>query len=97
MAKDLQTLIERAIAAADTAEQRAADATEATRGQFRQLHAQLHEARATVARGGVPDCAGLLRWVADWIPDIDDPLLARVGALERAATKSMLSQPSLRR
>ena len=27
---------------------------------------------------------GIVRWVSDWIPDLDDPLLPAVGRVERA-------------
>ena len=94
MANQLSAIVANAIAAADEAERRSADAPARTRSHFAQLRTQLIETQAALARGTVPRCAGLVRWVADWIPDIDDPLLARLEALERATSEVSASRPA---
>lgn len=32
--------------------------------------------------------SGLSKWVADWIPDVEDPLLARLDEMEQQLTNS---------
>lgn len=41
------------------------------------LRSQLSDARAAAQEGRSPgsELSGLVRWVSDWIPDLDDPLI----------------------
>ena len=57
-------------------------------GRLQQLVEELRERRAEVAagRGLDREWAGrTVRWVAEWLPDGELPLLARLGAIVRAA------------
>jgi hypothetical protein len=50
------------------------------------LRQQLISARTAIQRGGPADrepFSGLVRWVTDWIPDVNDPLVAAVAKVER--------------
>lgn len=62
--------------------------------KFTDLRLVLKSARVAAARGEVPACGQLVRWVADWIPDTNDPLLARVDALDRALGKASAHRPA---
>jgi hypothetical protein len=57
-------------------------------GRLQELVAELRARRADVAagRGLDREWAGrTVRWVAEWLPDHELPLLARLGAIVRAA------------
>ena len=55
--------------------------------QLTQLLAELSDQRAAIAAGAAldPEWAGrVVRWVAEWIPERELPLLARLGGIARA-------------
>jgi hypothetical protein len=55
--------------------------------QLTQLLAELSAQRAAIAGGAAldPEWAGrVVRWVAEWIPERELPLLARLGGIARA-------------
>jgi hypothetical protein len=55
--------------------------------QLTQLLAELSDQRAAIAGGAPldPEWAGrVVRWVAEWIPERELPLLARLGGIARA-------------
>ena len=57
-------------------------------GHLQQLRAELAARRAEVAAGQGLDrewAGRTVRWVAGWLPDGELPLLARLGAIVRAA------------
>ena len=59
-----------------------------SQGQVRRLTEELVARRAEVAAGQGLDrewAAVTVRWVAGWLPDGELPLLARLGAVVRAA------------
>lgn len=43
----------------------------------------LEAAHETILQGGRPSNVRLTKWVADWIPDLNDPLLVALDELER--------------
>lgn len=55
-------------------------------GNLLRLQEQLRDARQRAESGENPkraEFAGLVRWVTDWIPSIDHPLVAALGNVER--------------
>jgi hypothetical protein len=55
--------------------------------QLTQLLAELSDQRSAIAGGAAldPEWAGrVVRWVAEWIPERELPLLARLGGIARA-------------
>jgi hypothetical protein len=60
-----------------------------SQAQLRRLGEELVARRAEVAAGKGLDrewAAVTVRWVAEWLPDGELPLLARLGAIVRAAS-----------
>lgn len=58
--------------------------------QLALLEERLIRARAELSSDSAHndvDLRQLVRWVADWIPDLDDPLLKAVGRVERIAAR----------
>jgi hypothetical protein len=52
------------------------------------LDAQLREAAERLQSEQSADLAkfsGIVRWISDWIPNVDDPLVAAVAKLERTS------------
>jgi len=49
---------------------------------------QLNEDLIALQRGLTQPQVGMVRWVTDWIPDVDDPLVATIGAIERLAVNA---------
>jgi hypothetical protein len=59
--------------------------------QLGQLLEELTSQRASIAAGAPldPEWAGrVVRWVAEWIPEGELPLLARLGGIARAGRKT---------
>jgi hypothetical protein len=56
------------------------------RAEFDHLERELIGALEGARRGQEPDrdaLAGLQRWVLDWIPDLDDPLVEAIDGLQQ--------------
>jgi hypothetical protein len=64
--------------------------------QLARLLSELHARRADAAAGHALDAdwaRRTVRWVAGWVPDGDLPLLARLGAIVRAASTESPGTP----
>jgi len=92
MATTLTDIIDRALEALEESQRTNSDPAHVQK--FTDLRLVLQSARVAAERGEVPACGELVRWVADWIPDTDDPLLARVDAVDRAVSKASARRPS---
>ena len=78
----------RALDEAIAAARRLAAAGMVDQGRLQQLVEELTARRAEVAAGHDLDrewAGRTVRWVAEWLPDGELPLLARLGAVVRAA------------
>jgi hypothetical protein len=65
--------------------------------ELERLTAELTRRRAEVAAGGELErewASATVRWVASWLPDGELPLLARLGAVVRAAAAGKLGRPA---
>jgi hypothetical protein len=83
-----QAAVLRAIDEAIAAARRLEGGGLADPANLRRLEAELEARRADVAAGRTLDrewAGRTVRWVADWLPDGELPLLARLGAIVRAA------------
>jgi hypothetical protein len=78
----------RALDEAIAAARRLATGGVVEQGRLQQLVEELTARRAEVAAGGGLDrewAGRTVRWVSEWLPDRELPLLARLGAIVRAA------------
>ena len=78
----------RALDEAIAAARRLAAGGVVVQGRLQQLVAELTAQRAEVGAGHELDrewAGRTVRWVAEWLPDGELPLLARLGAIVRAA------------
>jgi hypothetical protein len=81
-------LLLRALDEAIAAARRLAAGGVVEQGRLQQLVEELTARRAEVAAGGGLDrewAGRTVRWVSEWLPDRELPLLARLGAIVRAA------------
>lgn len=87
----LRSLIVSALEAASRSETRAEVRGETLQGKFVALRGYLQTALDNLDNGkplNTAELTGLVRWVADWIPDVNDVLLKRLAKLETALAKS---------
>ena len=80
---DLLRALESALAKARDSEGRA-DQPE-VREKIRQLIVALEQAVVDVGAQREAQVLGLTKWVADWLPSIDDPLIKALDQVETAA------------
>ena len=83
---DLRSGLHVALAEARRAKARAGGDAAAQAAQFDYLTAKLETALRDLDRGTLPSIALLTKWVIDWIPDIDDPIVAALHQVESAAS-----------
>lgn len=57
------------------------------REKLQQLVVSLEQAIVDVEEDREAQVLGLTKWVADWIPDLDDPLVEALDSLELAAAE----------
>jgi hypothetical protein len=80
--RELQTRVAEALKAVSKVEvSYAASSDPALQSRLDQLRQDL----IAIQRGSTRPRAGMVRWITDWIPDVDDPLVAATAAIERLA------------
>lgn len=77
----LRRAVQHALAMAQVARTRFPDASE----PLQQLVVSLEQALVDVDKDREAQVLGYTKWVAGWLPDMTDPLIASLDRLERAA------------
>jgi hypothetical protein len=88
---DLKSLLQAAIAAANRSQAEASGSPRQAPAKFLVLKETLEAAIKALDEQEPVDKAalsGISKWVADWIPDIEDPLLDRLSEVEQQVAKS---------
>jgi hypothetical protein len=87
---DLREALLRALAAIKVSKADVSGRADETYSKFIQLEQTLNAALRDIELGQQVNhqtLRGLVKWVGDWIPDVDDPLLARLDQVEDSLTR----------